>query len=459
MGNKKFDLFSIILLSINSIIGTGIFLTPGSVAKITGTFTPFAFLGASIFAMIAALTFARASRYVSENGAAYSYSKAAFGHKVGSYVGVNAYVAISVIWSVTSTGVVKVVHSIFNIPETFLSITIGLFILVLILYLINIFKLSILVTINNLSTLAKSGALIITILAGLYIILTTKMNNMSLLSTFKNSEGIIVDQNMNLGAFVTAVIAAFYAFTGFETIASGAKDMENPEKNLPRAIPISILIVALVYMGVVVVAMMINPLALVQSKEVVILASVFDNPILKNIIVIGALISMFGINVAYSFHIPRILEALANNQVVPKYFAKRNKHVSIRSFIATILIVIGIAMSFNYKMDNIMVAASISAFVQYFIVPLALIVFYFGKSKFKVNEVKKNFSLDVVISILAMLLTILLVVKFDWYHQFTFLENEVRVLNIYAVISMLMGFIILPVFALIYQSKQKQQGN
>ena len=97
----------------------------------------------------------------------------------------------------------------------------------------------------------------------------------------------ILIPSMTVTGFVTAVISAFYAFTGFESIGSGASDMENPEKNLPRAIPLAIGIVAAIYFGIVLVSMFIDPKALITSKEVVVLASVFKSKIISNIIIYG----------------------------------------------------------------------------------------------------------------------------------------------------------------------------
>ena len=37
---QKMKFWSIVLLTINSIIGTGIFLSPGSVAKLSGSLAP-----------------------------------------------------------------------------------------------------------------------------------------------------------------------------------------------------------------------------------------------------------------------------------------------------------------------------------------------------------------------------------------------------------------------------------
>ena len=70
---KKIGFWSIVLLTINAIIGTGIFLSPGGVAKLSGSLAPFIYICAAVFAAVLALSFASASRYVVKNGAAYAY--------------------------------------------------------------------------------------------------------------------------------------------------------------------------------------------------------------------------------------------------------------------------------------------------------------------------------------------------------------------------------------------------
>ena len=158
--------------------------------------------------------------------------------------------------------------------------------------------------------------------------------------------------------------------------------MEKPEKNLPRAIPLAIAIIAAIYFGIVFVSMYIDPVAMVTSKDPVVLASIFKNQLLQKIIVIGALMSMFGINVAASFHTPRVFEAMAKEKQVPEFFAKRTKGgLPLTSFILTAAIAVVIPLAFNYNMAGIIIISSISRFIQFIIVPLAVIVFFYGKSK------------------------------------------------------------------------------
>ena len=77
--NKKLGFWSIVLLTINSIIGTGIFLSPGGVAKSAGSLAPVLYICAAIFAAVLAVTFAAASKYVNKSGAAYAYTRGAQG--------------------------------------------------------------------------------------------------------------------------------------------------------------------------------------------------------------------------------------------------------------------------------------------------------------------------------------------------------------------------------------------
>ena len=455
---KKMTFWSIVLLTINSIIGTGIFLSPGSVALKVGSKAPFIFLCAAAFAAVLAITFASASKYVTKNGAAYAYSKAAFGEGVGFYVGITRFVAAAIAWGVMATGVIKTTLSIFKLDSKNITyVTIGFLVLMAILLIINVVGIKILTYVSDISTVVKVGVLVITIVAGLVILIKNGESHLIDVDTLKNAAGKDLVPALTTTGFVTAVIAAFYAFTGFESVASGASDMENPEKNLPRAIPLAIAIIAAIYIGIVFVAMSIDSTALVTSKEVVVLASVFQNKVIANIIVLGALVSMFGINVAASFHTPRVFEAMAREGQIAKYFDKRtDAGLPLRAFLVTSALAIIIPMAFRYDMNGIMIISSISRFVQFIIIPLAVIMFFYGKAKEKVLETaKKSFVTDVVFSLVSLILTVLLLWNFNWVAQFSVKgANGQMVANWYAISAMIIGYLILPIILYVFKPKQ-----
>ena len=457
--NKKMKFWSIVFLTINSVIGTGIFLSPGGVTKQAGSMAPFIYLCAAVFAAVLAVTFAAASKYVVKNGAAYSYAKAAFGANTGMFIGVTRYVSASIAWGVMATAVIKNALSILGMDsKNLVNVTVGFLVLMLILFIINVKGTAFLTLISDLSTVGKVAALSITIIAGIVIILITGENHITDVDMLKNAEGGALIPTMDATMFVTAVISAFYAFTGFESVASGASDMENPEKNLPRAIPLAIGVIAAIYFGIVLVAMMINPVALVQSEEVVILAAVFGNKIIRGIIIIGALISMFGINVASSFHAPRVCEAMAKDGVLPAFLGKRNsKDIPLNAFVLTAVLAIVVPMSFMYDMQGIMIISSIARFAQFIIVPLGVIVFFMGKQKEEIIDAKKNVITDVVLPIISVALTVLLLYKFNWRGQFSVTgEDGVAHLNWYAITAMVIGYVVLPIVAYFHLNSKKK---
>lgn len=453
MNNKESDklgFWSIVLLAINAIIGSGIFLTPGSVVAQAGSRALIVYLIAAIFAAILAISFAAAAKYVTKSGAAYAYSKAAFGDKVGFYMGVLRYFSASVAWGVMAVGVIRSTISIFGgNSEDFMTVTIGFIVLMVIITIINLFGQKVLKWVMNLATIGKLAALVLIIIAGVILLISTgassHLNEVDQIT--QNGQKIV--PTLTTTGFVMAIVSAFYSFTGFESVASGSEDMKNPEKNLPRAIPLAILVIALVYIGVVAVAMILDPKALMTTKQVVAVAAIFKNEVLRDIILVGALVSMFGINVASSFNAPRILEAMARENQMSKALTKRTKNnFPIRTFFISVILAILIPMAFQYNMVNLITLSAMVRFLGFIVVPLAVIRFYQGKGIDEENilPADKNVWTDIVIPILSIVLVIFLLVEYNWKAQFGIMNAQGQFIGVnwYAIIMMIFGFIILP---------------
>ncbi|MDO4903813.1 MAG: APC family permease [Limosilactobacillus sp.] len=445
MNNKnKLGFWSIVLLAINSIIGSGIFLTPGSVVARAGDKALYVYIIAAIFASILAISFASAAKYVSKSGAAYAYSKAAFGDNVGFYVGVLRYFSASVAWGVMAVAVIKSTISIFGgDPNNFATVTWGFIVLMAIILIINIFGQNAVKYVMNLSTIGKLLALGLVIIAGTVILMKTGQNHFGELSALQ--KGMPNSQPITTSALVMAVVSAFYAFTGFEAVASGSEDMLEPEKNLPRAIPLAILIIALIYIGVVGIVMVIDPRSLFYTKQVVAVAAAFNNKIIQNLILVGALVSMFGINVASSFHAPRVLEAMAREGQFSNYLTKRtSRDFPVRTFTITLILAILVPMAFQYSTDNLIILSATVRFIGFIVVPWGVIKFYFGKSKQPILKATRNAFTDVVIPVLSILLTLFLLYKYDWVTVFSIQKGTQMVTNWFAVGSLVFGAVFLP---------------
>lgn len=457
--NDKLGFWSIVLLAINSIIGSGIFLTPGSVVSQAGSKSLVVYLIAAIFAAILAISFSAAAKYVTKSGASYAYSKAAFGNNVGFYVGILRYFSASVAWGVMAVGVIKSTISIFGgNPDSVMNVTIGFLVLMLLITIINLFGQKFVKFVMNIATAGKLFALILIIAAGVVLLITTgASHNLAMVDQITQNGHKIVPTLTTTG-FVMAIVSAFYAFTGFESVPSGSDDMQEPEKNLPRAIPLAIFVIAAIYIGVVAVGLVLNPKALMTTKQVVAISAIFDNEILRDVILVGALVSMLGINVASSFNAPRILEAMAREKQLPSSLTKRTKNnFPIRTFFISEALAILVPLAFQYNMVNLITLSAMVRFLGFIIVPLAVICFYFGKNKEQVLPAPKNVWTDIVIPILSIIVVIFLLVKYNWQAQFGIIKNgQVVGINWYAILMMVFGFIILPLLMFLFTKKKRK---
>ncbi|QYN55453.1 APC family permease [Lactobacillus panisapium] len=458
--NDKLGFWSIVLLAINSIIGSGIFLTPGSVVTQAGSKSLIVYLIAAIFAAILAISFSAAAKYVTKSGASYAYTKAAFGENVGFYVGILRYFSASVAWGVMAVGVIKSTISIFGgNPDSVLNVTIGFLVLMLIISVINLFGQKFVKLVMNLATAGKLFALVLIIVAGVVLLITTgASHNLTMVDQITQNGHRIVPTLTTTG-FVMAVVSAFYAFTGFESVASGSDDMQEPEKNLPKAIPLAIFIIAAIYIGVVAVALILNPKALMTTKQVVAISAIFNNEILRDVILVGALVSMLGINVASSFNAPRILEAMARENQLPSSLTKRTKrNFPVRTFFISEALAILVPLAFQYNMVNLITLSAMVRFLGFMIVPLAVICFYFGKNKEPILPAPKNIWTDIIVPLLSIALVFFLLVKYNWQAQFGIIENgKVVGVNWYAIFMMVFGFIILPLLMFWFSRWQKNK--
>lgn len=208
--NDKLGFWSIVLLAINAIIGSGIFLTPGSVVQQAGSRALVVYFIAALIASVLAITFAAAAKYVTKSGAAYAYSKAAFGNNVGFYMGILRYFSASVAWGVMAVGVIKSTISIFGgNPNNKWSVTWGFLILMAVITVINLFGQKVLKYVMNLATIGKLAALVLIIVAGvILLIMTGASSNLSEVDQITQNGQKIVPALTTTG-FVMAVVSAF----------------------------------------------------------------------------------------------------------------------------------------------------------------------------------------------------------------------------------------------------------
>lgn len=458
---SKLGFWSIVMLGINAVIGAGIFLTPGAVIRLAGPLAPVAYVLAGLFAGIMALVFATAARYVRTNGASYAYTTAAFGQRIGIYVGVTHAIVASIAWGVLASLFVSTLLRVvfpqrhWYQDSNLISVkTLTFLLFIVVLLAINLFGNRVIKWANGISTVGKIFALTVFIGGGLWVIATQHVNNYATASSPGIHQpapyalfGFFEIGQSTLTGVVLATMAALYAFTGFESIANAAEEMDEPDRNLPRAIPLSILAVGTVYVLAVTVAMLLGSDKVVQSPTTVKLAAAIGNDAFRSIVIVGALISMFGINVAASFGAPRLWTALSDTHTLPARLSRKNRFgVPMLAFAITASLALAFPLALRFDNETLTGLAVIARFIQFIIVPIALIALARDRTG-PHSDVKRNMFTDKVLPIAAVVISVALAVSFDYR---TLVLTPHGGANYFSIALIAVTFVVVPAVAYVH---------
>ncbi|MFD3157778.1 APC family permease [Haloimpatiens sp. FM7330] len=387
---KKFGFWSIVLLGINAIIGSGIFLLPNKAMKLIGPASLWVIVFDMLLVISIAMCFAEVGGLFKKNGGPYVYAKEAFGEFVGFEVGFMKWAISIIAWAAMAVAFATALGKVW--PSAAEGTTKNIIVIAILvgLGILNILGVNISKTLNNIITLGKLIPLVMFVAIGIFFM---KGGNFSPMFPGGHYEA---------GSFGAAALLIFYAFTGFESIAVAAEDMENPEKNVPKAIVTVMIIVSLFYLLIQAVSIgALGPKLAETSTPVADAASIFLGPIGGAIVSAGTLISIGGINIAASFITPRSGVALAEDGLVPRVIAKQSKagtpYVAI---IITVALAIPIALSGSFT--KLAAISVVSRFAQY--VPTCLAVIVLRKKR---PELKSSFTVPFgpVIPIIAVVVS------------------------------------------------------
>lgn len=358
----KFGLWSIVLLGINSIIGTGIFLLPNRAYALMGPSSLLILLFDAFLAGCLALCFAEVAGFFSRNGGPYLYAKAAFGDFVGYEVGVLKLVVTIIAWAAMAVGFATALGAAFpffagdTMKNLIAAVLIGG------LTIMNIAGVKISKILNNLMTISKLVPLCVFIAVGLFFV------NGSNFTPF-------VPTHMADGAFANAAITMFFAYTGFEAIAVAAEDFKDPKKDLPRGIILTMIIVTIIYMLVVGISIgILGPDLAVDKAPIQTAFGRAVGPVGAYFILLGTLFSMGGINLAESFIAPRACTSLAEDGMLPAFLNRRTSWGTPWAS-SVVVAILSILLAWSGSFTTLAAISAVSRFTQYLPTVLSVIVF------------------------------------------------------------------------------------
>ncbi|XP_026327033.1 large neutral amino acids transporter small subunit 2 [Hyposmocoma kahamanoa] len=239
---RKITLFNGVGIIIGTIIGSGIFISPTGVFKYTGSVAVslIIWLLSGLLSTLGALCYAELGTSITRSGGDYAYIYTAFG-PLPAFL--RLWIALLIIRPTTQAivaltfghYVVKPFFSDCDPPQNAVKLLAA--VCLCILTAVNCISVRWTMRIQDIFTTSKLLALIVIIISGIYYICIGHTEN------FENS----FEGSYNVGDVAIAFYSGLFAFGGWNYLNFVTEELQDPYKNLPRAIWIAMPMVTIIY--------------------------------------------------------------------------------------------------------------------------------------------------------------------------------------------------------------------
>jgi amino acid transporter len=309
-GIRRWDLVAI---AINGIIGAGIFGLPSQVYSLIGTYSIIAFVACALVVALIIICFAEVSSRFEETGGPYLYARQAYQPAVAFEVGWLIWLARVTAFAANCNLLINYLGFFWSGATTTVWRASIIVLIVIVLAIINLLGIRQAAIVSNAFTIGKLVALIIFIATGLF---------------FLNPQAFELGATPATADFSKSVLLLVYAFTGFEMATIPAGEVRDPQRNLPRALLIAILVVATVYILVQIVCVGTLPGLAQSTKPLADAGTHFLGTAGGAIISAGAVISITGNLNILLLSASRLPFAMAEQQQLPKLIGSVHKRFS-----------------------------------------------------------------------------------------------------------------------------------
>ena len=392
---KDLNWWDLTVFGVSVVIGAGIFtITASTAGNLTGPAISISFVIAAVACGLAALCYAEFASTVPVAGSAYTFSYATFGEFVAWIIGWDLILEFAVASAVVAKGWSSYLGTVLGFGGG--SVEVGsvrldwgalLIIACVTLLLVRGTKLS--ATFSLVITVIKVSVVLLVVVVGSFYIKAANYSpfippaeagesgtgvEQSLFSLLTGAEG----SHYGWYGVLAGASIVFFAFIGFDIVATTAEETKNPQRDVPRGILTSLAIVTVLYVAVVVVLSgMVSYRELkTRDGESSNLATAFaENGVhwAAKVISIGALAGLTTVVIVLMLGQTRVLFAMSRDGLIPRQLARtgqRGTPVRITVFVG---VLVAIAASV-FPMDKLEEMVNIGTLFAFILVSAGVIV-------------------------------------------------------------------------------------
>ncbi|MCB9426736.1 MAG: amino acid permease [Flavobacteriales bacterium] len=403
--NKSLGLTELIAIALGGMVGGGIFTILGISVAMIGNLTPVAILIGGLIAFLAAYSYVQLGLFYKDEGATYSFYKRTYPNSrfsasvIGWFI-IFGYISTLALYAYTFSSYAISNMSFSNIiwiKKTMAVVIIGVF------SLINIWSVN---GVGKTEDIMVYTKIIVLLVISIILIKHGTINTDTFIQNIKEDL-----KSSSLFAVLIVSSLTFVAYEGFQLVIHAMDEMENPAKNIPRAIYSSIIIATTLYFIISTGALFAIPIQdIIENKEYA-LAAGANNILGKtgtNLVILGAILATSSAISGTVFGSSRLLSVIAKDGYFPLWLSQRKDNIPKNAIIliaclSSILIIIG----------------GLELILEFGSITFLLVSLLMAIANYKMRELTNSSKLTTILAIIGLSIGGILILYYEFTNEWT----------------------------------------
>ena len=394
---KSLTWWDLTVFGVSVVVGAGIFTVTASTAgNITGPAISLSFVLAAVTCGLAALCYAEFASTVPVAGSAYTFSYATFGEFVAWIIGWDLILEFSIGAAVVAKGWSSYLGTVFGFSGGvadlgFVQLDWGALLIIAIVATLLAFGTKLSSNFSAVITAIKVAVVLLVVIVGSFYIKTANYTPFIPPPTPGDTAGTGVDQSLfslltgaagshyGLYGLLAGASIVFFAFIGFDVVATTAEETKEPQRDVAKGILASLAVVTVLYVAVSIVLSGMVPYTDLKTgpdgKHANLATAFAANGVhwAATVISIGALAGLTTVVMVLVLGQTRVLFAMSRDGLLPRPLAKTGPHgTPVR---ITVLVAVLVAVSASvFPIDKLEEMVNVGTLFAFILVSAGVIV-------------------------------------------------------------------------------------